>query len=480
MNEKYEAVIGLEVHAQLLTKTKLFCGDSIAFGEAPNTNVSAVSLAHPGTLPVMNAHVPEIAVKLGIALGCDITKDHFFARKNYFYPDLPKGYQVSQHTAPICTNGTLFISTSAGERNIRLNRIHIEEDAGKSIHDLFPGFSAIDLNRAGTPLLEIVSEPDMHSAEEACAYLTELRKIVRWLDVCDGNMEEGSLRCDANVSVRLKGEKKLGTRVEIKNLNSIRNLGRAVNIEIERLISICEAGEKVTQETRSYDADTNTTSSMRSKEEAEDYRYFPEPDLPPMHVSEDYISGIKKSMPEMPAALVKKYTEVFGLSGYDAAQITADKNDAVFYNALVDTGVNHKSAANWLIGPVRKYCSDKNIPLDEFPLSTNALAKLITFTDEGSVHFNIASTRLLQAMIDHPSKDAATLAYELNMLQEKDTGALESWIGEVITAMPDKVKEYQSGKKGIISLLAGQVKKLSKGKADMAEVMVMLEEKLKK
>ena len=478
VNDKYEVVIGLEVHAQLLTKSKLFCGDSISFGAAPNTHVSPVTLAHPGTLPVMNKEVIALAVKLGIALNCKIEQHNYFARKNYFYPDLPKGYQVSQHTAPICNGGFLTIQTSTGKKDVKLNRIHMEEDAGKSIHDLFDNYTAIDLNRAGTPLLEIVTEPDMHSAEEAFAYVTELRKLVRWLDVCDGNMEEGSLRCDANISVRLKGETKLGTRVEVKNLNSIRNVKRAIEIETDRLILIVENGEEVIQETRSYNADNNTTFSLRSKEDADDYRYFPEPDLPPFNITQQYINFIKENMPELPADLQEKYVTQHGLSQYDAAMLCTDKEDAALYETITTKTGNYKTVANWITGPVRNYCNEKEINLQSFPLSAAKISELIQFTETGKIHVNIASTKLLEVMIAHPNEKPETLAVSMNLLLENDTGALQKWIDETIASMPDKVKEYRAGKKGLIGLFAGQVKKLSKGKAGMEVVTKMLEASL--
>ncbi|MBC7867556.1 MAG: Asp-tRNA(Asn)/Glu-tRNA(Gln) amidotransferase subunit GatB, partial [Gloeobacteraceae cyanobacterium ES-bin-316] len=335
LNEKYQVVIGLEVHAQLLTKSKLFCGDPIAFGAAPNTQVSPISLAHPGTLPVMNKEVINLAVKLGIALHCSITQHHYFARKNYFYPDLPKGYQVSQHTAPICEGGYLNIYTEEGAKKVMLNRIHMEEDAGKSIHDLEENYSCIDLNRAGTPLLEIVTEPCIHSSDEAFTFLTDLRKLVRWLNVCDGNMEEGSLRCDANISVRLAGETALGTRVEVKNLNSIRNVKKAIELETERLIQLLENGESVLQQTRSFDADKGITFALRSKEEADDYRYFPEPDLPAFFISAAHMKNIKASMPMLPDILQNNYKETYGLTEYDASIICSDQEDATFYENLV-------------------------------------------------------------------------------------------------------------------------------------------------
>ncbi len=477
-NNKYEAVIGLEVHAQLQTKSKLFCGDSTSFGALPNTHVSPISLAHPGTLPVMNKEVIALAVKLGIALHCKIEEHNYFARKNYFYPDLPKGYQVSQHTAPICNAGYLSIQTSNGKKEVKLNRIHMEEDAGKSIHDLLDDYTAIDLNRAGTPLLEIVTEPDMHSAEEAYIFLTELRKLVRWLDVCDGNMEEGSLRCDANISVRIKGEKTLGTRVEVKNLNSIRNVKKAIEIEVERLISITEKGEKIIQETRSFNADTNTTFSLRSKEEADDYRYFPEPDLPPFLIKDEYVNSIKATMPALPAQLQQKYMQEYALSDYDAAMICVDKEDANFFETLVAKTKLSKNTANWVNGPIRNYCNENNIDIKNFPLSTEAIANLIKFSESGKIHFNVASSRLMEAMIKEKNDSPEVLALSMNLLQENNTDTLEKWVNETIANMPDKVKEYKNGKKGLIGLFAGNVKKLSNGKADMGTVTKMLEERL--
>ena len=479
MNDKYEVVIGLEVHAQLLTKSKLFSGDSISFGADPNTHVSPISLAHPGTLPVMNKKVIELAVKLGIAVNCSITKHNYFARKNYFYPDLPKGYQTSQDTAPICKGGFLTIQTPNGEKHVKLNRIHMEEDAGKSMHDLFDNYTAIDLNRAGTPLLEIVTEPDLSSAQEAFDYITGLRKLVRWLDVCDGNMEEGSLRCDANISIRLKGETKLGTRVEVKNLNSIRNVKKAIEIEVERLKRIVDSGEKVIQETRSFDADNNTTFSLRSKEDADDYRYFPEPDLPPLHITQEYINSIKRAMPELPAVLQKKYVEIHGLSVYDAERICDSREDAEFYETLAAKTGNFKNTANWIIGPIKNYCKENDCSINDFPLAIDQIAALINFTETGKIHFNVASTKLFHAMLDDLSASPENLAVSMNLLQENDVDALQGWVNETLTLMPDKVKEYKAGKKALLGLFAGQVKKLSKGKADMEAVTKMLEAKLK-
>ncbi len=476
--DKYEAVIGLEVHTQLLTKSKLFCGDSAKFGNPPNTNVSAISLAHPGTLPVMNQKAVELAVRLGLAFNCDIVRDNFFARKNYFYPDLPKGYQISQHTTPICKNGYIPISLNGQERSILLNRIHLEEDAGKSIHDVDTNYTCIDLNRAGVPLLEIVSEPDMHSSEEAFAYVTEIRKMVRHLDICDGNMEEGSMRCDANISVRLKGEKKLGTKVEVKNLNSIRNVKKAIDFEINRLIEILEKGETVIQQTRSFDANNGTTFSLRSKEEANDYRYFPEPDLTPFLITEDQIESIRSSMPELPLALEKRLVNEYDLTGEAAGVIAGDRNTASYFEAIIQYTNHFKAASNWLIGPVRSFLNENNLEIEHFPISPATMAKLADITEEGKVSFGMAAGKIFPELIHSPEKDPLQVAKDLNLLQVKNDNTLQEWIDEVLSSMPDKVSEYKKGKKNLTGLFAGEVKKKSKGKADMQAVIQLLNQKL--
>ena len=475
--DKYQVVIGLEVHTQLLTNSKLFCGDPTIFGAAPNTQVSPVSLAHPGTLPVMNKKVIESATRLGVALHCEIEKENYFARKNYFYPDLPKGYQVSQHTAPICRGGYVLIDTTTGKKQIALNRIHIEEDAGKSIHDLDDAFTSIDLNRAGMPLLEIVTEPCIHSAEDAHAYLTALRKMVRWLEISDGNMEEGSMRCDANISIRPVGETRLGTRVEVKNLNSIRHVKKAIETEVLRLIGLVENNQPVIQQTRSYDAGTNTTFALRSKEEADDYRYFPEPDLPAFHITDKYIADIKSEMPALPTEVQKKLVTVYDLSEYDSSLICSDKADADFYLDLAGQTNRYKAAANWLIGPVRSYCNEHGLSTSRFPLSTSNLASLIELTESGLVSFSNASEKLLKALIANPG-DPSQRAAELNLLQDSDLESLKSIVNSVLERLPQKVKEFRSGKKGLIGMFAGEVKKMSKGKADMQLVNKLLTEKL--
>ena len=477
-SEKYEVVIGLEVHTQLLTRSKLFCGDSTTFGNAPNTNISAISLAHPGTLPVMNKKAIDYAISLGLALNCDIVRNNYFARKNYFYPDLPKGYQVTQHTTPICKNGYVSINVDGKQRDILLNRIHLEEDAGKSIHDADENYTSIDLNRAGVPLLEIVSEPDMHTAEEAFAYITEIRKIVRYLQICDGNMEEGSMRCDANISIRLRGEKTLGTKVEVKNLNSIRNVKRAIEFETNRLIHLIENGEKVIQQTRSFDASNGTTFSLRTKEEANDYRYFPEPDLAPFFISNEKIESIKKSLPELPAALEKKFIEEYSLPLSDAKVLCDDRETASLFTNIIAHTKNYKSAANWILGPVKSYLNEGDMAIEKLPVSAKTFAKLIEIVDGGSVSFGIASTKIFPALLKQPEKEPMEIAKELNVLQEKDDDFLNSWVDEVLEKMPEKVSEYKKGKKNLIGLFSGEIKKISKGKADMQAINKILNQKL--
>ncbi|MGH2565248.1 MAG: Asp-tRNA(Asn)/Glu-tRNA(Gln) amidotransferase subunit GatB, partial [Ginsengibacter sp.] len=391
---------------------------------------------------------------------------------------LPKGYQVSQHTTPICKKGYVIINVDGIQRNILLNRIHLEEDAGKSIHDADENYTCIDLNRAGVPLLEIVSEPDMHSAEEAFAYVTEIRKIVRYLQICDGNMEEGSMRCDANVSVRLKGEKKLGTKVEVKNLNSIRNVKRAIDFEINRLIDIVEKGEQVLQQTRSFDASNGTTFPLRSKEEANDYRYFPEPDLTPFLIADEKIESIKQSLPELPAALEKKFAEQYSLSPADAKVLTDDRETAAFFQNIIHYTTNYKAAANWVLGPVKSYLNERNTSIEDISITPKAFAKLIEIVEKESVSFGVAASRIFPVLLKSPGKEPIEIAKELNVLQEKNDESLNNWVDEVLSKMPDKVSEYKKGKKNLIGLFSGEVKKISKGKADMKAVNQILNQKL--
>lgn len=476
---KYETVIGLEVHAQLLTKSKLFCGDSIAFGAEANTHVSPVTLGHPGTLPKMNKQAIAFAIKMGLACHCEIEQHNYFARKNYFYPDLPKGYQVSQHTTPICKNGYVTIASAEGEKKIRLNRIHMEEDAGKSIHDIDDDYTCVDYNRAGTPLIEIVTEPDLRSADEAFAYVTEVRKLVRYLGICDGNMEEGSLRCDANISVRLKGETKLGTRVEVKNLNSIRNVKRAIEIEVKRLIETIEEGGTIIQQTRSFDANNGTTFAIRDKEDADDYRYFAEPDLTPFHLQDEYIETIKASIPALPEERVKKYTTAFSLSAYDAGVLTDEKEFSDYFENIITHTNNYKAAANWMTGPVKTWMNEQQADILSFPVSPAQLAAVIKLIDDGKISFSAAAAKLFPALLKHPAADIDSLANELNLLQESNVSAIEPIINSVLEKQAAKVAEYKKGKKGLLALFVGDVMKLSKGKADPKVVNEILLEKLK-
>lgn len=476
---QYEVVVGLEVHAQLLTRSKLFCGDSIAYGAEPNTQVSPITLAHPGTLPKMNKKAIEFAIKLGLACHCRIVKGNYFARKNYFYPDLPKGYQISQHTTPICQEGYVKIRANDGEKKIRLNRIHMEEDAGKSLHDVDPLYSSIDLNRAGTPLLEIVSEPDIRSSEEAWHYLTELRKLVRYLEVCDGNMEEGSFRCDANISVRKKGDQKLGTRVEVKNLNSIRNVKRAVEYEATRLIGLVENGEPVLQQTRSFDANNGTTFAIREKEDADDYRYFPDPDLAPFYLDDEFVEAIRLSIPVLQEERVKKYTSDWQLSEYDANVLTDEKEMADYFEQVVTFTSNYKATANWMLGPIKSWLNEHNKSIRDFPLKPEKIARTLALVDAGKLSFTIASGRLFSLLVSDPLKDPEEIAIEHNLIQQSEVNSLEPIIDEILHKHAEKVKEYKKGKKGLLSMFVGEVMKRSKGKADPRVTNEILLEKLK-
>src|SRR5579863_990214 len=476
--DAYEIVVGLEVHAQLLTRTKLFCGDSASFGGEPNTHISPVTLGYPGSLPRLNRLAVEYAIRIGLACDSEIERTNYFARKNYFYPDLPKGYQISQHTTPVCKGGRVSVRTAAGQREIRLNRIHLEEDAGKSLHDIDPENTLVDLNRAGVPLIEIVTEPVIQSGEEAAAYLTELRKLLRYLEICDGNMEEGSMRCDANVSVRLKGETTLGTKVEVKNLNSIRNVRRAIEFEGERLIGLLLKGETVQQQTRSYDAATGTTFALRTKEEANDYRYFADPDLPPFIVTDAFLESIKASLPELPEQLIERFRRELRLPEYDARVICDDKDAATWFQALIAHTTNYKAAANWLLGPVKSSLNEKGMDWKDFPIAPGVLARLMDGVDEGKLSFSIAAERIFPLLMEQPDRDPLEIAATFNLIQTSDTAEIEAWIDQALAGMPDKVSEYKKGKKGLIGLFVGEVKKISKGKADPRLTNQLLMEKL--
>lgn len=479
--DKYEAVIGLEVHAQMLTKSKAFCADAVEYGASPNTLVSPISLGHPGTLPVHNKEAVRNAVKLGIACGCDIAPFNYYARKNYFYADLPKGYQISQHTTPICENGYIDIKLKDGsEKRIGLIRIHMEEDTGKSMHDQDVYDTLIDYNRAGTALVEMVSLPDIRTGEEAYQYLTEVRKLVRYLGICDGNMEEGSMRCDANVSVRLKGATEFGTKVEVKNMNSIRNVQRAIDYEIKRQIEAIEAGEKIFQETRTFEATRGVTIVMRTKEGASDYRYFPEPDLPPLHITSSYIDEVKAQMPALPKALFNRFTNELGLSEYDAGVLTESREVAEYFEAVLEHTKNVKAAANWVMVQIKGYLNENASDITAFELKPSQIAEIISLIDEGKISNSVATQKVFSALILAPSKTALHIAEEMNLIQESNSDELQQWIDAAIAKYPEKVGEYKAGKVSLVGLFMGEVMKLSKGKADPKVASQLVKETLEK
>lgn len=475
--DKYEVVIGLEVHAQMLTKSKIFAADSTEFGAAPNTQISPITLALPGVLPKLNKEVVDMAIKTGLALNCKITEVNHFARKNYFYADLPKGYQISQDKTPICTDGFVDIEVNGEVKRIGITRIHMEEDAGKNNHELDPFFSLVDLNRAGVPLCEIVSEPDLRSSDEAYVYLTELRKLVRYLQVCDGNMEEGSMRCDANISVRLKGATEYGTRVEVKNMNSIRNVKRAIDGEVIRQIDMIENGESVVQQTRGFNPADGSTAPLRSKEYAHDYRYFPEPDLPPLIVKADRIEAVRATMPPLPHELFERFTNEFGLSAYDAGVLTDEREIALYYVALTEKTKNYKAAANWVMGEVKSYLNQNALSIDDFVLTPDHIVSIIELVDNGTMSSSGAK-KLFDALVENPTKSALDLATSLQLVQNSDGDQLKSWAEAAIAKFPAKVAEYKGGKKGILGLFMGEVMKISGGQADPKATNKILQELL--
>lgn len=474
---EWETVIGLEVHVQLSTASKLFSGTSTEFGAEPNTQANIYDLAMPGTLPVLNSEALKMAVKFGLAIDAEIGKTSVFDRKNYFYPDLPKGYQTSQLDFPTVGKGSLVINMENGtQKTIGVTRAHMEEDAGKSLHEDFHGKSGIDLNRAGTPLLEIVSEPDLRSAKEAVAYLKKLHSIVCYLGISDGDMSQGSMRCDANVSIRPKGSTELGMRTEIKNINSFRFVEKAINIEVERQIDLIEDGGTVTQETRLYDSEKNETRSMRSKEVANDYRYFPEPDLLPVVIDDSFIEAVRKTLPELPDAKRQRFQEQYGLSEYDAMVLSADLDTANYFEEVAAACDDAKLSANWVMGDLQAYLNKEELPIAQSIISAKALAGIISRIKDNTISSKIAKT-VFESMLAGEG-DADSIIESKGLKQVTDTGAIETMVDEVIANNPTQVQQYKDGKEQVIGFFVGQVMKASQGKANPGQVNQMLKEKL--
>lgn len=470
----YEAVIGIEVHVQLKTVSKIFSADATIFDAADNENTSPVSVGMPGTLPVLNRQVIDFSIKTGLALGCQIRQKSVFARKNYFYPDLPKGYQISQYDKPICENGEVKFIVNGVEKTVSITRAHMEEDAGKSIH--FGDYTLINYNRAGIPLLEIVSGPDIKSPAEAAEYGRTIRQIVRYLDVCDGNLEEGSLRCDCNVSVRKIGEKKLGTKVEIKNINSFRFIEKAVEYEIERQIDDTESGKKIIQETRLYDPDKNRTFSMRAKEDAQDYRYFPDPDLLPIIITDQQIEAIRKTLPELPLARAKRFHQQLGLPEYDATVLTQEKDLADYFEVVGQNCGNYKAASNWVMTDLIRELNANNLVIYQSPISANALGALIALIEKGTISGKIAKTVFIDMW--KTKKSAKEIVKEKGLVQITDTAAIEKMIDDILAANPGQVAEYRAGKTKVMGFFVGAAMKASKGQASPDVVNEILNKKL--
>lgn len=478
LNQKYEPVIGLEVHAQLLTEAKLFCNCSTKFGNNPNSNVCPVCLGHPGVLPVLNKKAVEFALMMGIATNCRINRHSIFARKNYFYPDLPKGYQISQYEEPLCENGFIDVTKKDGtDKKIRIKRIHLEEDAGKSIHDKSET-TLIDVNRCGVPLIEIVTEPDINSSEEAYLYLMKIKQIVQYLQICDGNMEEGSLRCDANISVRLKGETQLGVKTEIKNMNSFRNIERALNYEIERQIELLEDGERIVQQTLLWNADLEQAFPMRTKEEEHDYRYFPDPDLTPLLINDDWFEQIKSSIPELPDKKLKRFIEQYSLPKYDAEILTQDKFLADYYEKVVSETVDYKLASNWIMVDVMSVLNSNNISINSFSIPPENLAKLIRLISDNVISSKIAK-EIFKVMLEE-NKEPEIIVKEKNLVQITDESSIKEIVKKVIKNNHSQVIEFIDGKEKVLGFFVGQIMKLTQGKANPQLVNKILLDELNK
>ncbi len=458
--DKYQAVIGLEIHIQLNTKSKVFSRDSAEFNILPNRNITEISLGYPGTLPMLNKKVVEYAVLLGLAVNSKINKYNEFSRKNYFYPDMPKGYQITQYSTPICSEGFIIIKDkNFNEKKINIDQIHIEEDSGKSIHKKNNSF--IDLNRAGVPLLEMVTKPELSSGREAADFLSQIRRLVRYLGISTGDMEKGNLRCDANVSIKLINSNKLGVRTEIKNINSFSNIKKAVNYEIMRHIKELESDNKIIQETRSFDAETGKTIVMRTKENENDYRYFPEPDIPPLFISDEFIEKIKKQLPLLPDQLFSKYKKL-GLSDYDASIIIEDKDIAEYFEKIISNTNNYKSAANWLMVNIRSYLNENSICINEFEIPAENIAILINMIDNGVVSHSVAAKKIFPLMIAEPNKSPTDIVKQNNLFQNNNEGEILSLIKYIVNEHPEKIKEYKQGKKSLIGFFMGNIMKEAK------------------
>ena len=478
---KYEPVIGLEVHAQLLTESKIFCGCSTKFGQEPNQNTCPVCAGFPGVLPVLNRRVVEFAIKAGLATHCEIARSSILARKNYFYPDLPKGYQISQYELPVCIGGYIDVDIDGTQKRVRLTRIHMEEDAGKNIHDAHGDASLVDLNRAGVPLLEIVSEPDMRTAAEAGAYLRTLRQILQYLEVCDGNMEEGSFRCDANVSIRPAGSEILGTKIEIKNLNSFRAVERAIKFEIDRQIDTLSDGGTLIQETRLWDENREETRSMRSKESAHDYRYFPDPDLLPLIIDDTWTDEVRVTLPELPATRKQRFAAEYTLPAYDAELLTARKDIADYFEAAVKVHANPKALSNWIVGDLFRVLKERKLDdqlyILQWPVAAAHLAQLVQMIDHGKITGKIAKT-VFEAMLDS-NKPPQQIVGETGLEQVSDTGSIETAIDQVLASNPKQLAQYQSGNEKVFGYFVGQIMKATQGRANPQMVNEILREKLK-
>ena len=478
---KYESVIGLEVHAHLLTESKIFCGCSTEFGRAPNGNTCPVCAGFPGVLPVLNKKVVDFAIKAGLATHCEIARSSILARKNYFYPDLPKGYQISQYELPVCVNGYIEVDFNGTRKRVRLTRIHMEEDAGKNIHDAHGDASLVDLNRAGVPLLEIVSEPDLRAAEEAGAYLRTLRTILQYLGVCDGNMEEGSFRCDANVSVRPEGSEALGTKIEIKNLNSFKAIKNAIDFEIERQVDALSEGGKLFQETRLWDENREETRSMRSKESAHDYRYFPDPDLLPLVIDEEWIAEVRATLPELPSTRKQRFTTEYALSPYDAELLTSRKDIADYFEVAVKIQANPKALSNWIVGDLFRVLKERKLDdqlyITTWPIRAEYLAELVQLIDTGNINGKIAKT-VFKASLDS-DKSPRQIVSERGLEQVSDEGSIEIAIEQILAANSKQVEQFQSGNEKVFGFLVGQIMKATQGKANPQKVNEILREKLK-